>query len=346
MYSTLDVVKYLIEKDVKLHRKYGSDLILNAIKHSTSDIVKYLIDKQIPMSEKDIFDKLCKKKMYDIFVYLIDRQENVTIGNTSLIHYIVLRCPPAIIKYAIDKKFFLECQDNKKCQPIHHLIRYRSDQTELLIQMFDSGIDLECENQEKKQPIHYCIEYATTPIIFYLINLGVNLRCHDGKLEPVHYAIRKSNISVSLHIINQIVIADPEFKDKDIVHYVIKHFRGEGKIEMLDYLINQGFNMESLDADGLKPIHLALKYCNMDLLKYLLNRGVRLESDGIIDLIFENGVNYGRCSMIKYLIETKHINISGWVKGHCKGCGKNHPIYPGRPYDLCVIWRRDNCTIL
>jgi ankyrin repeat protein len=322
IYSTPEIILYLIDNGAKIDSVGNGLRAINvAIRHSTPTVIKYFVDKEIELKS--------------------------TVSSYATNHAIKYS-KPEVIKYFIDHKFFLESTDDLGQRPIHCLIEYRSRDDDLLIEMFESGIDLESEDGRNRQPIHYCIEYSTTPIIFYLMNMGVNLRCCDSMgIEPLYYAIKKMNVDVTIHIVDNIIAADPEFRSSDLINCIIEKShetnRYDEGIAILSHLIMQGFPTDRM-SNGFEPIHYVTYHGCIRLFEYLVKQGVNLESktakgEHTVDLAM------GQLGILKYLIKIAKVDISHWPQKHCYLCGQKHRYTDRIHDDLCQIFN-NKCIIL
>ena len=84
----------------------------------------------------------------------------------------------------------------------------------------------------------------------------------------------------------------------------------EGNLEIVQYLITQGANIESKTKDGLTPLHFASGNNDIKIVEYLITQGANIESkanDGFTPLHFAS--RYGHIKIVEYLI-THGANIN------------------------------------
>lgn len=114
-YSTIKIVEHYLKK-ISLDKIVVNHdrLIKAAINNQT--VIKFLMDHNIKVSLKSC--DLLVKEFPNIFICLIDKKENIKLGDKNLIHYIIEKCPINVIEYAIQQKFYLDLIDKKGASPL------------------------------------------------------------------------------------------------------------------------------------------------------------------------------------------------------------------------------------
>lgn len=126
-----------------------------------------------------------------------------------------------------------------------------------------------------RTPLHIaCLKNASLDIIDYLINAKseINTRDKDGN-SPLHIAVKNNNKELGLILIS---------KDADIF---ITNNLGESPLK-LSYDLNAGREdwlisnktINSKDATGNTPLHLAAEWNNPNMIIYLLNKGSNINA--------------------------------------------------------------------
>ena len=111
-----------------------------------------------------------------------------------------------------------------------------------------------------------------------------------------------------------------------------------GSVEIVKFLIEKGVDLESMTQMCDKPIHLACKNGTLDIIKLLVEQGVDLESDTLwdsrkpIDLVFR----YGKYDVIKYFLS---LNIIMTQDNNFEKLMRHNT-------NLCTCDRIDICDII
>lgn len=126
-FSTLEIVKYLVDKGVDLEFKnYNKETPLHiACEVSTPEIIKYLIDKGVDLETKNYNEwkpihLACRHQNYDVVKLLIDKGvdlESVNEYGYKPIHYACIKSDLKIIKLLVNKGINLNAQTNDGTTP-------------------------------------------------------------------------------------------------------------------------------------------------------------------------------------------------------------------------------------
>ncbi|KAJ5067024.1 ankyrin repeat protein [Anaeramoeba ignava] len=209
---------------------------------------------------------------------------------------------------------------------------------------------IEIEESEEQPILHFAIENnSSKEMIKLLISKGVNPKSVDkSKRNSLHYAIIKdSEIEVIKYLIKQILKFSPNEKNNyEAFDYSMNHLKSEKKLEVIEYLISQGFNTNSTKIssgetilhiaciknqplrlisllvekganvnaktkENKTPLHIACQNNSFPLIKFLLSKGADINpSIAWIQSPFQFACQNGSIDVIKYL-----INKGAYING-------------------------------
>ena len=120
------------------------------------------------------------------------------------------------------------------------------------------------------------INSAQLIIVKHVIDNIIDINSCAHGYDLIHYLIEIKNLKLFNHYV------DKYFIDLDSISYerttAIYYAVCNGRLDMVDFLINKGVNLEVSHLDGNKPIHEACENGSLEIIKLLLNKGVDLES--------------------------------------------------------------------
>ena len=132
---------------------------------------------------------------------------------------------------------------------------------------------------------------------------------------PLHYACEKSHLPVAEYLISK----GANINAKDAVENNVIHFATIGGLfPIIQYLIEQQ-NVD-IDLKGFReqtPLHCACRGGNLQIAEYLISKGANINAkDGNGDYIIHCASHGALISIVQYLIEQQNINID--IKGYYK----------------------------
>jgi ankyrin repeat protein len=176
----------------------------------------YKINKfslQLTINYDKLRDSCSGDKLYtniELMKLLIDNYENITVKNNKsnvfkLIHIISRNCKTfEIIKYAFDKGFDLNCNNNLNYTPFHYICKYSTEET--IKYIIDNYMEiwptlpLNCgKNKNNSRPINLICEYQKPEMIKYFICKFKDLNLNNilESLNKNKNNVYKSHLRVS-----------------------------------------------------------------------------------------------------------------------------------------------------
>lgn len=246
--TTLDMISYLIEKDININIKNYWLLYLakslplrNKSESFNIGLTKKLIEEnKIKIQDFDnqgfsIIDYALEKNNLNFIKYLIDKVIDPSQLNGHILHTAIFYSNFDVIKYLIEEKKVNLKHHNYNdiliCKPI-------CDYTTLFNFLIKNGANTNFRDEYDNSLLHLAAEQGNLLAIQNLIEqkrFNVNDTNVDGQI-PLHLAYMNLN-----HIY-----------PRDNEHVMICQ-------EIIDYLIKKGSNINKKDAWGIKPIESKMK---------------------------------------------------------------------------------------
>ena len=151
----------------------------------------------------------------------------------------------------------------------------------------------------------------------YIDNMD-NLECDNFGLRPIHIICQYGTLEMLQYIVNKGVDLECQTNNKTRpIHYICKF----GTFEMLQYIVNKGVDLECQTKEKWRPIHYICKFGTFEMLQYIVNKGVDLECQTKekwrpIHFICEHGT----LEMLKYIVD-KRVDLE------CENKDKKRPIH-------------------
>ena len=235
-------------------------------------------------------------------------------GNQK-IHILCMNNNLELLKVIIERNVNLECCNNMGMRPIHFACICNSlDIVKLLIK---KGVDLECNNKINRRPIHYACKYGSLELIQFMINCGVDVDCQDEKhVRPIHLICKYNTLEVLKNVVDYFnrSLEEPIL---DSLLTPLHLLCNRGITEMVKVIVDRGVNLECADCTGYRPIHYA-SMRSLDLLSYLVECGADIEtkSNMIENYPIHVVCMYGDLNMFKYIYERGANLESENILGH------------------------------
>lgn len=173
---------------------------------------------------------------------------------------------------------------------------------------------LERDKKSRLSPIARKVLYVTAGLfllVFISAGFFINRRINQGKLV---YACSEGNFA----LVKQLIESDPSLintKDPQMKYNMLYFtFHAENhRLEILDYLLSKGADINNKDIMGRSPLYWTLFYEKKDALEFLLSKGANIEARddfGSTPIHWAAGLNFkGGEEIVKILLE-KGANVN------------------------------------
>ena len=127
-------------------------------------------------------------------------------------------------------------------------------------------------------PLHFAVIYKRTNIVKYLIKMGAPIETKDSEgRTPLHYAPNVEVAKVLFEKGANIEARDDE--ERTPLHMAALHaLDTTNKNNTAKYLIDMGAQIEAKTKYGETPLHLVVEDNFLEMVKYLIERGARLDT--------------------------------------------------------------------
>lgn len=180
----------------------------------------------------------------------------------------------------------------------------------------NNGVDLKKEHNEDGASVLLLVaaHLETENELNEFLTLGLEFKKEDNDGNNIfHYAARKGNIPFLKLLIEKGI--DHKAKNKKGGNAILMASRGarghQNSLEVYKFLESQGIEVNTIGDYGRNPLHaIAFKTDNINLLDYFINRGVdvNLQDDGG-DTPFMNAANSNQLEIVAYLFKNvKNMN--------------------------------------
>ena len=137
--------------------------------------------------------------------------------------------------------------------------------------LISKGADIEAKDKSGNSLIHFSSTRFLS-IVQYLIekrNIDKDIKGYEER-APLHHACNGGHLQIVEYLISK--GANIEAKDKNKktpLHYACY----KGHLQIVEYLISKGANIKAKDSSENTPLHYASKMSQTDVVKYLLSNG-------------------------------------------------------------------------
>ncbi|AYV85072.1 MAG: hypothetical protein Satyrvirus3_3 [Satyrvirus sp.] len=287
-YNHLDnvaIVKYYISTN-KLNRLLDyKNFSMEAFHKPLNLMNKKNTAKSKPNPKQEFFDanfeNIFESKNDKLIMHIIDNVDDLEYqyGGKRMVHDVCKYCGPDIIKYLVNKNVDMTCADKIGNTSLHYLCLNKLLTLEILEIVLKSKVKLQCTNRDGNTPMHLLCENNKVSIeIFKFVtdkiknfNIKnkaqeciVHILCRGNKLEEIKYLAEKG---IDLEI--------PGPDGWRPIHYA-SYASNVGNKELFTYLVEKNVNLECETSKKYTPLAIVCHKIKIDLLKCLINKGVKM----------------------------------------------------------------------
>ncbi|KAF8771011.1 Serine/threonine-protein phosphatase 6 like protein [Argiope bruennichi] len=169
-------------------------------------------------------------------------------------------------------------------------------------------------------PLHWAASEGAIEVVKILLKkkAKINARSVDG-YTPLHLAVYSGHITVVKLLIESganVNIAD--YKNRTAIELAVAH----GKLEIVKMLSElKRINIHDKANDGLSLLHIAAQFGRLDIMKYLIEKGIDISSEndaGTKSIHF--AARDGHKDIVQFLLDLdpngKHLTVDGYTPVH------------------------------
>lgn len=287
----LEAVKKHLDKDVELLNKgdeEGKTPLHHAIEMEKNDIAKYLIEQGADINQAD--DEKESPLHYaassgnlEVANLLLEKgtttlndvssvKHDGFVGGWTPLHIASLNGHPEVVRLLLDRGADIEARDAVERTPL--IITAQSHNLEVAEVLIDRGADINAQAIRGYTTLLWAAENDFEDLVNYLIT-----READIQEEALQLAFQTAVVN-GLNRLYEYVqekgldLAEVKERDPGIITAVCKG----GSIEVVESLLQHGFDLEFTDSYGWRPLHYAASGGRVDIIGYILSKGVDIDA--------------------------------------------------------------------
>ena len=237
---------------------------------------------------------------------------------------------PLLVRKLIGFGFDVNHSSSKSYTPLIQAILENDSAQEIIPVLLDAGARVNFRFDEENPystPLQMACKGGNLDVVRLLLNRGAHTHVKNKNGNSIlHYAISSAEIPVIQTILD--IVGLEGMKEKDDygetgLHIAIRHgFNKEllrsstsGKSLVVQFLIDNGAEIEAVDNLGQTALHLAAKLMNFVLIKLLVHAGADINArdkngNTPLLLLITSYFQFDDISMVKFLVEiNKNVSI-------------------------------------
>lgn len=151
------------------------------------------------------------------------------------------------------------------------LVNYpRIENLQLIQQLIAEGVDLNQRNADGYTVLDNAIIHGHINIVRELIQYGVNIQAQTNTITrpPLYLAVSYGKFEIVKELVRHGVDVNSKFHHE---HTALSEAARDGYSQIVDFLIQNGANINHADAQGFTALHLAIKFNRINCVKLLLD---------------------------------------------------------------------------
>jgi ankyrin repeat protein len=319
-FGSVDLVRYLVDNqgaDVNVVYSNNKTLMHYAVGSGSVDLVRYLVDSHgvdvnvVYSDGKTVMDYAVASGSVDLVRYLVD-EKKININDLSLCEEIEIDCPIegnnlSIIEYLADKGLNINnifiCDE----KVLHYLAKEGNvDLIRYLVDKKGLNVDLDDDYDYERTALHFAAWSGNLDLVRYLVDeKGLNVDAYDiGNQTALHYAACSSNYLLLFELV-QLVNHTFHSGGVDEGKKALKCKAKYGDLDVIEFLIAKGANVNGTNIFKKTPLHYAANSCRLNRIKYLIDKGADINATD----------RYGKTSL-HYAVEFDYLKLVHFLLEH------------------------------
>lgn len=280
---------------IECGEKIDGNLIEMSVQHCSLEVVKFFVEnyRNSIFHFADLVVDSCANKDFQVFLFLFEFEKFYIAhwhrsSQQSLIHSACLHGNLEILKYLISMKIanglHLDELNNNEENSLWMVCKGGHLESYLYLMEIHKFDLNQCDISEAQSPLHCaCLHQADNPenshqrieIVKHLVNNGADLHKQDlNGYTALHLAIGSNLVEVVKFLISKGSIVNQRNKFGETALFMAAEF--ETDMEIVKLLVENGAELDARDHHGSTPLFNALKLKNLELTKYLIEKGCEL----------------------------------------------------------------------
>ncbi|GFQ74066.1 ankyrin-3 [Trichonephila clavata] len=340
--GNLEIVKYCFEKgcNVDVRDSFGLTALHMAVRGNYQEVVSFLIDNGADINAEDmnghtsllfaarnncinITDILIKKEAgtssdriaslcsavweghHDIVTILLKLctfDVHELQDEHSLLHKAAKNGHLIVVKVLLENGFEIDGGSKDTTNtPLHFSIFYNHFEVSQLL--LSKGADPDIRDQQGMTSLHVAAMLGHTDLVQILLEEKADIFIKDSEnMSVIELAILKNKLNV-VKLLMEMKKVDINLKGNGGLS-LLHSSALVGSLDITEYLVKNGANVNSKDINGSKPIHLATREGFKDIVEYYLNCNMEIDDlDGNNLTLLHIAATYGKVNICELLIE-------------------------------------------
>ncbi len=281
-HGRLNIIQYLLSQGAHLNAtdSAGNLPLDKAIQSSRLNVIEYLTDNQsVLRGNNQTNDGLitlyeaAKRGRLDIIKYFFKNKSEQGITNTflssHLLHYAAYYGYLSLVEYLIGQNADLETKNNLGNTPLHTAVL--GEQLEAVKYLIKKGAHLKAINNLGQTPFQIAASKEDPHMVQYFVEQ------QNEAVGNLMDAIRNNYLGIVKYLIES-EKADLQTRDQHYKDNIIHHATIHAKLNLIQYLIHNGFDIFPKLDFTLTPLHTAVIYHRLEIVKYYLAQKAPLEA--------------------------------------------------------------------
>ncbi|XP_062589127.1 serine/threonine-protein phosphatase 6 regulatory ankyrin repeat subunit B-like [Saccostrea cucullata] len=317
--GNIDIFKLLIKHnlDVKSKTNKGKTVLHLCCKNGWIGLCLYLVENYHCLIK--LSDNKGKTALHDaawggnIDVFKVLTKQNIDVTNTTntgktILHFCCMNGKLQMCKFLVKNYPFLIEKIDNDGETLLHSSAWGGN-VYLFKFLIGKGLNVNSKTKEGKTVLHMCCMNGKVQMCKYIVENHPDLvRISDyGRKTVLHEAAWGGNIKVFKLLIDEgLDVYDKTNKGKTVLHKCCIN----GKVQICEYLVSHQPQLLTVqDNDGLNALHDTAIGGNVELFKFLLEKGLDVHSktgsgQTVLHLCCHVGCHVDKQAMFDYLIES------------------------------------------
>lgn len=308
--TSLEIIQQVIDKGSLVAQSLEvNSALFQAFKHNNFDIANFLLRKGASIHESSKQGTTCIEAAIE--------NQNIKMTKLALSHGADVR--KANMKTLTNEsliKLLIEKGANVNAVDLNNIIAYGGNNKELVRWLLKNGANANQKGYLSQTPLYHAIRKNDLELVKILVKAGANLN-HDLTKDENYLTIATQNQQLNKELIQFLInhkvhlnglkkSLAPIFKsaDKDKIQLLIHSGLDISKVKITDvssvdfaeYLLTLGANIKNINLESI------VKSGNVDMMHFLLNKGINLEARNAIYLAVKNQ----QTPILNFLLKEKY----------------------------------------
>lgn len=187
--------------------------------------------------------------------------------------------------------------------------------------LIESGADIKNMTLSRKNLLHLAVINRDISVVKFVISLGLDTDSVDEMgWTPLHCAVRNNE---NVDIVKLLVESGADIQAVTEDGKTLCHLAVINSVSMTKYVLSLGLDINSMDIEGLSPLHYVVGYNeNTEIVSLLIQSGadIHITTMNGVNLLHSVAMN-NAVAMVKYVLDLgfdiNDKDNNGWTPLHC-----------------------------